>query len=117
MVQAANATKVIQDEFEQFRRKILELPKEAVFDHCNQVRFYHCIREYFAYNEKIPKQIITLVDRGAFTICGAWLFYIKHEDYSCDTWEEISEMILAMYKRRRWREIKYAGKRINRAVY
>lgn len=116
MLQLESVRKVIRDEFEQFRCKILELPKEAVFEQCNRIRFYSCIHEYFTYNEKIPKRILLLVDSGAVTICGAWMFYLKHESYSYETWEGISEIIFAMYSKSRWRKIKDGCKRIDHAV-
>lgn len=116
MMPTASVRKTILDEFEQFRCEILELPKEAVFEQCNRIRFYSYIREYFSYNEHIPKRIMELVGCGAFSISGAWLFYLKHERYRCESWEAISEMILAMYKKRKWRRMKYGSKRLNEAV-
>ena len=116
MAQEASVSKMIQEEYGRFRCEMLKLSNEELFEQCSRVRFYSCLNEYFMYNENIPQRILDLAGSGAFSICGAWLFYLKHEAYGCETWEAISEMILAMYKKRGWRVRTYGIKRINNAV-
>lgn len=97
MTRRENIQAKINGEFLQFREGMLALPKSWIFEQCSRIRFYCLIREYFQDNGSIPEKILDLAESEAFSLGAAWWFYLKNEVHGCETWEEITVMLAAMY--------------------
>lgn len=93
----------INREFLQFRERMMTFPKAWIFEQCSRIRFYCLIREYFQDNGSIPEKIMELAESGGFSLENAWRFYLGNEVYGCETWEEITGMLAAMYMGREGR--------------
>lgn len=86
----------IEREYEEFRRHVLKLDSSEIWERCKRIRFYCCIREYFEYNRSVDRNILNYVAGLPMPVRTMWEYYLKHESYYCDTWEEITAMICSM---------------------
>lgn len=90
------ALKKVNDEYDEFRDRILGMESAEVWERSRRIQFYCYIREYFEYNEKMESPVMKFTAALDHPIQMMWDFYLKNESCHCDTWEEITEMIHTM---------------------
>lgn len=84
---------VINKEYSIFKYRMLANCPRAIYDSCNIIRFYECVREYFLYNENMDLRIIDVMYGEDNIISLLYHYYMQHEECGVGTWEEIDEMI------------------------
>ena len=90
------ALKKVNDEYNEFRDRILGMESVEVLERIRRIQFYCYIREYFEYNEKIEYPVMEFTAALSHPVQMMWDFYLKNESCHCDTWEEITALIHTM---------------------
>lgn len=54
------AVRKIFQEYRRYRRKMLSLSGEEIWECARKIHFYGCVREYFAYREEIPLEYLMM---------------------------------------------------------
>ena len=90
-------------EHEAFKKDVLSLPKETLYDACGRIGFYECLHEYFQYSGRIHPEAVQIFRECETPIALLWEFYLQREELRADTWEGIEEMLrlLAQDEKRR----------------
>lgn len=80
-------------EHEAFKRSMLTLPKETLYDACSKIGFYECLHEYFQYSSQISPEFVQNLRECETPIALLWELYLQREELRADTWEGIEEML------------------------
>ena len=83
----------IRREYNRFQYRMLKKKKEEIIDKCEKIRFYGCIKELFQYNEGISQEIFSFLSKQKDIIHSMWEIYLKYEQLSCESWDQIEELI------------------------
>lgn len=83
----------IRREYNRFQYQMLKKKKEEIMEKCEKIRFYECIKEFFQYNESISQEIFSFLSKQKDIIHSMWEIYLKHEQLSCGSWDQIEELI------------------------
>lgn len=89
----------IEMEYLQFKCSVLQLSNNEIFDLCNKIKFYSCVREFFLYNDSLKTEHIYLALSTPNVINQLYSLYLDNEFYDCSTWLNIEELLNAMLKR------------------
>lgn len=76
---------ILTEEYLIFKRSILALKKEEIFERAFKILFYNEIYKYF-------KNIGAAIDKS-ISIANLYSFYIKYEELNINNIEEIAEFI------------------------
>lgn len=91
------AQRNIRKEFLRFKRELfLRHTKGDIWEACEKIHFYTCMREYFQLNEKIPRVYLELAQARRGLIGMAWDEYLKEERLRYQTWPELEELLEAV---------------------
>lgn len=93
-------------EHEAFKRSMLSLPKEKLYDACSRIGFYECLHEYFQYSSWIHPEYVQIFQECGRPIALLWEFYLQREELRADTWEGIEEMLRLLAQEHR---MKHSG--------
>lgn len=85
--------KLVETEYSLFKYKMLSGTRSEIYDSCNVIRFYECLREYFLYCEKIEMEFIQKIKLVNNLLEELYAYYLKTEFVSIETWQEIEEML------------------------
>lgn len=80
-------------EFELFRYRMLSKSRKKIFESCNEIRFYSCIYEYFAYSADIGDAHINACLGCEGVIGTLYRLYMKYEYLRYSRWEDIEELL------------------------
>ncbi len=89
----------IEKEYWKYKKKMLEKSQEEVWDRCCEIYFYSSFYEYFLYNEAIPYVVAEKLENCNDIIAGCWELYLKHEELSILSWEDMGEIIAKYIER------------------
>jgi len=91
------ARRKIFREFYVFKRTVRRsFSFEEIWNGCQKIRFYSAVKEYFEYNEEIPKAYMELVVKEKEPIRKMWETYLKDGSLRSDTWEDLDGILEAM---------------------
>lgn len=83
----------IEREYLDYRAKMLKEPPEFIWDRCCEIYFYSSFYEYFLYNEDISCSVAEQLGTCENIIAGCWQLYLKVEELSILSWEDIGEIL------------------------
>lgn len=98
----------IIQEYQLFRYQMLEKKSYEIFDSCNKIQFYCCIKEYFQLTEFIEKDVVDVLKDEVCPIELLWNYYLRTEYLQVALWENIKELLRAYVsdcKRNRFRGV------------
>ena len=83
----------IEKEYRDYRAKMLVQAPEQIWDRCCEIYFYSSFYEYFLYNEAIPYGVAEKLGNCENIIAGCWDLYLKNEELSSLSWEDIGQIL------------------------
>ena len=83
----------IEREYMDYKATMLKKSPELIWDRCCEVYFYISFYEYFLYNEAIPYTVAEQLGECENIIAGCWHLYLKNEELSILSWEDIGQII------------------------
>lgn len=83
----------IESEYSVFRDCMIKKSREEIWEKCHQIYFYSSIHEYFIYNHEIPMNIVEALSDYDNVIAECWQLYLKKEELSIFTWNEITVLL------------------------
>ena len=88
------AKRNIKREYNNFQKFNLKYAsKKEIWDISHKVFFMSCCLEYFTLNKAIPKLYLELAIVDPALLQTMWSVYLKHEDISCETWDELERIL------------------------
>lgn len=86
----------IAAEFEKFKQNMLTTSKLNIFEESYKINFYTQIFEFLTYEKPILDiefYVVLLKEDENHIIQSLWDYYLKIEDSSVNTWNDIEELI------------------------
>ena len=83
----------IEREYRDYKAAMLRQPPEHIWDRCCEIYFYSSFYEYFLYNEEISYVVAKELAGCENIIASCWELYLKHEELSILSWEDIGQII------------------------
>lgn len=83
----------IEREYRDYKADMLEKNPEEIWDKCCEIYFYSSFYEYFLYNEAISYSVAEQLGHCENIIAGCWQLYLKNEELSILSWEDIGLII------------------------
>lgn len=83
----------IEKEYRDYKAKMLQEAPEQIWDRCCEIYFYSSFYEYFLYNEGISYTTALKLGACENIIAGCWDLYLKNEELSILSWEEIGQVV------------------------
>lgn len=83
----------IEKEHCEYKGAMLKRPPEEIWERCCEIYFYSSFYEYFLYNESIPYAVAEKLGNCRNIIAGCWELYLKNEELSILSWEDMGEII------------------------
>ena len=83
----------IEKEYAEYKNAMLKKNPEEVWDRCCEIYFYSSFYEYFLYNEAISYIVAEKLGNYENIISGCWELYLKNEELSILSWEDIGMII------------------------
>ena len=83
----------IEREYKDYKATMLKANPEQIWDSCCMIYFYSSFYEFFLYNEAIPYTVAEQLDNCENIIAGCWHLYLKNEELSILSWEDIGQII------------------------
>lgn len=97
MKQRDKVVKKVVKEFNAYKKRLLfRNSKRNIFEKCNKIHFYCCVKEYFEENPNIPPLYIQVANNTDQFIEIAWRYYLKFEDLHYSTWWELERIFRRM---------------------
>ena len=94
----------IEREYKDYKARMLKKNPEEIWDRCCEIYFYSSFYEYFLYNEAIPYVVAEKLENCIDIIAGCWDLYLKHEELSILSREDIGEIIAKYIEREEEKE-------------
>ena len=83
----------IEKEYRDYRADMLQKTPEHIWDRCCEIYFYSSFYEYFLYNEAIPYMTALKLGDCENIIAACWDLYLKNEELSILSWEDIGQIL------------------------
>ena len=83
----------IEREYKDYKATMLKNSPEQIWDKCCEIYFYSSFYEYFLYNEAISYTVAEQLGGCENIIAGCWYLYLKNEELSILSWEDIGQII------------------------
>lgn len=83
----------IEKEYRDYKAKMLQEAPEYIWDRCCEIYFYSSFYEYFVYNEAISYTTALKLGDCENIIAGCWDLYLKNEELSILSWEDIGQIL------------------------
>ena len=83
----------IEKEYGEYKKSMLRKNPEEIWDKCCEIYFYSSFYEYFLYNETISYIVAAKLGNYKNIISGCWELYLKNEELSILSWEDIGQII------------------------
>lgn len=85
--------RTIEKEFADYKNTMMKKQPEEIWDKCCEIYFYSSFYEYFLYNEAISYVVAAKLASCENIIAGCWELYLKNEELSILSWEDIGQII------------------------
>ena len=83
----------IEKEYRDYKAAMLKTAPAHIWDRCCEIYFYSSFYEYFLYNESISYVVAEELVNCENIIAGCWDLYLKNEELSILSWEDIGQII------------------------
>ena len=83
----------IEREYRDYKADMLKESPDFIWDRCCEIYFYNSFYEYFLYNETISYAVTEKLGNCENIIAGCWQLYLKNEELSILTWEDIGKIL------------------------
>lgn len=83
----------IEREYQDYKARMLQEVPEYIWDRCCEIYFYSSFYEYFLYNEAISYTTALRLGDYENIIAGCWDLYLKNEELSILSWEDIGQIL------------------------
>lgn len=83
----------IEREYRNYKANMLQKNRDEIWDKCCEIYFYSSFYDYFLYNEAISYVVAEQLGKCENIIAGCWQLYLKNEELSILSWEDIGQII------------------------